>query len=95
MTTRLSPRARPGADARVQAVWSFDGTEQRSAVKIYVGDDQVAVQSAAGALSRSRAIRTVMSLSPQRRGLCRDRALLVLVDATADPGAVAAAVKNG
>jgi hypothetical protein len=40
----------PGV-TRTQAVWSFDADEQRSAVKIYVGDDNAAVASAKAAIA--------------------------------------------
>jgi predicted phage baseplate assembly protein len=40
----------PGV-TRVQAVWSFDSGEQRAAMKIYVGDDQNAVDSARAAIA--------------------------------------------
>lgn len=40
----------PGV-TRVQALWSFDANEQRAAVKIYVGDDQPARDSAAAAIA--------------------------------------------
>ncbi len=40
----------PGV-SRVQAVWSFDAGEQRAAMKIYVGDDQNAVDSARAAIA--------------------------------------------
>ncbi len=35
---------------RAQAIWSFDADEQRSTVKIYVGDDDAAVTSARNAI---------------------------------------------
>jgi hypothetical protein len=40
----------PGV-TRTQAVWSFDHDEQRSAVKIYVGDDNAALNSARDAIA--------------------------------------------
>jgi hypothetical protein len=40
----------PGV-TRVQALWSFDAGEQRAAVKVYVGDDQSAVDSARAAIA--------------------------------------------
>jgi hypothetical protein len=40
----------PGV-TRAQAVWSYDADEQRSAVKIYVGDDNAALSSARAAIA--------------------------------------------
>jgi hypothetical protein len=43
--------ARAPGVTRAQAVWSYDAIEQRSAVKIYVGDDAAAVDSARAAIA--------------------------------------------
>jgi predicted phage baseplate assembly protein len=40
----------PGV-SRVGAYWTFDGTEQRTLVTVYVGDDQAAVAAASAALA--------------------------------------------
>ncbi len=40
----------PGV-SRVAAYWTFDGTEQRTLVTVYVGDDQAAVAAASAALA--------------------------------------------
>ena len=81
----------PGV-TRVQAVWSFDATEQRSAVKIYVGDDQPAVDSARAAIA--------LSGDPHRHVVVAAAtavpialALLVLVDDRADPAEVETLVR--
>lgn len=81
----------PGV-TRVQAVWSFDATEQRTALKLYVGDDQNAVDSAKAAIA--------LSADPHRHAMVAAATpvpialtLTVLVDGRADPAAVETLVR--
>jgi predicted phage baseplate assembly protein len=84
--------ARAPGVTRVQAVWSFDGTEQRGAMTLYVGDTPAAAASATTAIAAAgdphRHV-VVVQATPVPVAVV----LLVLVDPAYDPAIVAAAVR--
>ncbi len=85
--------ARAPGVARARAYWAWDGDEQRALVKVYVGDDDAAVQAArtalAGAADPNRPLRVLPAAAVPLR-----LSLTLVAAGDRDPAAVGAAART-